>query len=213
MAVRMPTRFSLALITKVLVSKVAPQVKVELAVPERAENAPLTRRVLSKVELALTKIPAVVEVGVKALVNRVSQAPDDPATVHAAPVTESRPALEACTQDAAAEERLSKVIAPVAVSVPFNLEAPTTPKVVVGKDVPIPTLDSLVFTTSVFPGTPPEKAAMVVEPVINVPPTTVSFSPNVPPGVVVATPTEPPEVIRIRSPLLAVKLKKSPLWV
>ena len=38
----------------------------------------LTRSVLLIVEDAFTKIPALVEVGVSALVNRVSQAPDEP---------------------------------------------------------------------------------------------------------------------------------------
>jgi hypothetical protein len=74
-AVPMPTLFSLALTTRVSVSKTELQEKVEEAVVERAEKAPLTRKVESKVELALTNMPAVVLVGVKALVNRVSQAP------------------------------------------------------------------------------------------------------------------------------------------
>ena len=40
---------------------------------------PLTLREESKVELARTKMPAVLEVGVKALVNSNSQAPGEPA--------------------------------------------------------------------------------------------------------------------------------------
>ena len=93
-------------------------------------KAPFTLRVESNVEEALTKIPAEVEVGVRALVNRVSQAPGEPVTVHPAPVTESRPALEAWTQEVADEERLSRVMAPVAERAPFSRVAPTTPKVV-----------------------------------------------------------------------------------
>src|SRR3989344_6185011 len=52
-------------------------------------NAPLTRRESLKVQDALTNIPAVDEVGVKALVKRISQAPGEPAW--ATPVTERAP--------------------------------------------------------------------------------------------------------------------------
>ena len=76
LAVPIPTRFSLAFTTRVSVSKTEDQVKVEEAVEDNAEKAPFTRKVESKVELALTKMPAVVEVGVKAKPEKIlSQAP------------------------------------------------------------------------------------------------------------------------------------------
>ena len=114
------------------------------------DSAPFTRKVESNVELALTNIPAVLDVGVNAFVKRGSQAPDEPDTVHAAPVTDRSPAELACTQDVAAEERLSKVMAPVAVRAPFKRVVPTMPKVVVGDAVPIPTRFSLALTTRVL---------------------------------------------------------------
>ena len=62
--------------------RVSIRVEVALRVGMRASAAAmrvlLIRRVESNVEEALIKIPAVVEVGVSALVNRVSQAPGDP---------------------------------------------------------------------------------------------------------------------------------------
>ena len=139
LAVPIPTRFSLAFTTRVSVSKTEDQVKVEEAVEDNAEKAPFTRKVESKVELALTKMPAVVEVGVRALVNSVSQAPGEPAAVQAAPVTDSSPADEAWTHWVEAELRLSRVTAPEANRVPLRRVAPTTPRVVVGVMVPMPT--------------------------------------------------------------------------
>jgi hypothetical protein len=56
----------------------------------------LTLKVESKVEDARTKMPAVVEVGVKARPEKVDcQAPGEPAAVQPAPVTDRRPTAEA----------------------------------------------------------------------------------------------------------------------
>ena len=63
-AVPMPTRFSLALTTRVVVSTTNPSESVEEAEPT-AEKAPVTRRVESIVEEARIYMPAVDEVGVK----------------------------------------------------------------------------------------------------------------------------------------------------
>ena len=112
----------------------------------------LTLNVLSMVEEAKTKIPAVVEVGVRVGCpeKAICQAPGEPAAVQVAPVTESRPEEEAWTHWVEAEARLSKVIAPVAVKAPFNLVAPATPRVVVGRFVPIPTRFSEALTIRVL---------------------------------------------------------------
>ena len=63
-AVPIPTLFSLAFTTRVLVSNTAPSAKVELA-EAAAEKTPVTLKVESMVDEALTKMPAVVEVGVR----------------------------------------------------------------------------------------------------------------------------------------------------
>jgi len=64
--------------SEVFTVKVSTLVEVALTIVARKSEAvskPLTRKEESKVELARTKIPAVLEVGVKALVNSNSQAP------------------------------------------------------------------------------------------------------------------------------------------
>ena len=63
-AVPMPTRFSLALTTNVVVSTTNPSESVEEAEPT-AEKAPVTLNVLSIVDEARIYMPAVDEVGVK----------------------------------------------------------------------------------------------------------------------------------------------------
>ncbi len=155
LAVPIPTRFSLALTTKVLswVSKIPDQAKVEVAEGETADRAPVTRRVLSMVELALTNIPAVVEVGERAVSAKMdSQAPGAPEELppQAPPDLERSPVASVWTHSVPDPARLSKVIAPVAVRAPFSLVAPNTPKVVVGEAVPIPTRFSLALTTKVL---------------------------------------------------------------
>ncbi len=102
-AVPMPTRFSLALTIKVEESTIKPperSVEVEVCpeVPtvkvEEAEMAPLTRRVSLKVDEAYTKIPAVVEVGVRTFVNKVCQAPLNPARAKSEPLKLSKVPLQ-----------------------------------------------------------------------------------------------------------------------
>ena len=127
---------------------------------ELTERVLLTRSVESMVEEAKTNIPAVLEVGVKVLCpeKAICQAPGLPPAVQPEPVVESRPAEEACTQEVAAELKLSKVTAPVIEAVPFSLVVPKTPRVVVGRLVPIPTRFSEALTTRVLRSTikPPE---------------------------------------------------------
>ena len=130
-----------------------PGLRVRTVAPALARvKLPVTLRVESMVEEALTNIPAVVEVGVKVLwpSKATCQEPGEPAEVHPDPVTDKSPTDEACTQEVAAEVKLSRVTAPVANRVPFSLVAPTTPRVVVGRLVPTPTLFSEAFTTRVL---------------------------------------------------------------
>ena len=117
-----------------------------------AAKFPLTLRVWLKVEDAKTKIPAVVEVGVSVGCpgKAMCQAPGEPALVQEEPVTDKSPAEEAWIQLVDPEERLSKVTAPVAVRAPLRRVDPKTPRVVVGKAVPMPTLFSLALMTKVL---------------------------------------------------------------
>src|SRR3989344_3853236 len=69
---------------------------VEEAIVVVTDKAPLTRKVESKVDEAFTKIPAVVEVGVRALANRVSHAPGVPEDPQAAPEPATRPMVLTC---------------------------------------------------------------------------------------------------------------------
>jgi hypothetical protein len=123
------------------------EVEVTAPVPPETKSSPEDRPVVmreplilscpSKVELALTKMPAVLEVGVRALVNSVSQAPGDP-DPPPQPV------------------QLSTMIAPFTVRVPptvtapLNLLVPRTPKVVEAFVAPIMTSFSLALTTKVL---------------------------------------------------------------
>src|SRR3990167_8309693 len=68
---------------------------VEPVMPDNV-RLPLTRKVESKVDEAFTKIPAVVEVGVRALANRVSHAPGVPEDPQAAPEPATRPMVLTC---------------------------------------------------------------------------------------------------------------------
>ena len=58
--------------------------------------------------------------------------------------------VSACRQLFEAAVMVFKVKAPATVTAPLNLEMPSTPKVVVGRLVPIPTRFSLAFTTRVL---------------------------------------------------------------
>src|SRR5437867_3095313 len=91
-------------------------------------------------------MPFEVEVGVRAArltpaAINVCQAPGVPPELppQADPVPESSPADDTCTHWVAAEARLSKVTAPEANNVPINRVLPTTPRVVDGTFVPMPT--------------------------------------------------------------------------
>src|SRR3989338_8091503 len=55
-----------------------------------------------------------------------------------------------------------RVKSPVIVAVPFKRVVPSTPKVVEGAAVPMPTLDSLTFTTRVLLVEPPRDSEVVV---------------------------------------------------
>src|SRR3989344_605608 len=102
----------------------------------------LTLSVVMVEEAALTKIPVAVLVGWSTFVATACQAPAEPAAAQPKPVTERSPAEEACTQDVAEEARLSSVTAPEANRLPINREAPTTPSVVEGAEVLMPTCPS-----------------------------------------------------------------------
>ena len=127
--------------------------------PWTTEKSELTLKVELNVDDARTKIPALVLVGVRVLASKpvvMCQAPGEPAPVQADPVTDSKPAEEACTQEVAEEERLSKVTAPEANRVPINRVLPTTPRVVEGTLVPIPT----------FPETPCTNKLKILLPLV-----------------------------------------------
>ena len=84
-----------------LVTSIVPPTVVAPATSrvELRSAAPFTLRVESNVEDAFTNIPAVVEVGVNALVNRVSHAPGaPPAPPHAPPKSANVLFAPHCTQ-------------------------------------------------------------------------------------------------------------------
>jgi len=109
------------------------------------DRVPPTLRVLSMVEEARTKMPAVVEVGVRAVSAKIDcQAPDEPTPQAPAAVVTTDEPLSSRHLEAV---RLFKVKESVMVTAPLNRELPTTPRVVVGTGVPIPTKLSLAFTT------------------------------------------------------------------
>src|SRR3989344_8122 len=136
-AVPMPTLDSLTFTTRVLlvepmvvealmivvVATAKPQLSAGVVVAML--NLPDTRRLLSMGEEPETKIPAVVEVGVKAVPPKIlSQAPG-------VPLGPPQPT------------QLSTVSTPATCTVPLKREVPTIPKVVLGVSVPIPTRFSL----------------------------------------------------------------------
>ena|SRR3990167_8423157 len=105
------------------------------------------------VEDALTKIPAVVLVGVKAKPPKVlchaPFCPSAPPAPQAEPVPEMRPLVSICIH--CVEPVIVLIVsAPATVTAPLNLEVPITPSVVLGAAVPIPTRFSLMLTTNTF---------------------------------------------------------------
>jgi hypothetical protein len=130
----------------------APVLATENLVTEASatEKVSVTRSVLLMVEEALTKMPAVVEVGLKANPAKVdSHDPFWPA----APVAQAA-AAEMTFKELSSSKHLEavrefKVRVEVMTAVPFRRVLPKTPSVVVGEAVPIPTLFSLALTTRV----------------------------------------------------------------
>src|SRR3989344_3334399 len=93
-------------------------------------------------------MPALVLVGDNAAPPKMDcHAPFCPEAAHATLVPETSPLVSACRQLLAVPVMVLRVRAPATVMAPLNLEVPNTPRVVVGRAVPIPTLPSLVFTT------------------------------------------------------------------
>ena len=117
-----------------------------------ALSEPEMRRLASMVEDAWTKMPAVVEVGVRALVNAVSQAPLLPAEAQAVAVPETSP-LVSTFRHWVEPVMWFKVKPPVIVVAPLSLVVPKTPSVVEGASVPTPTRLVSAWTTRVPPST------------------------------------------------------------
>ena len=97
-------------------------------------------------------MPAEVLVGARVLVNRVWKAPGspEPEPPQAEPVPETSPVESTWRQLLAVPVMELMVKESVIVTAPLNLEAPRTPKVVVGEAVPMPTRFSLALTTRVL---------------------------------------------------------------
>ena len=106
-----------------------------------------TRRKAMVEEEPETRIEAEVLVGVKTLVVKVSHEPGVPAEQAAEAVVTTPEPFSSRQRDTV---RLFKVRSLVMVTAPLNLEVPSTPKVVVGRAVPMPTRFSLAFTTKVL---------------------------------------------------------------
>src|SRR3989338_7483407 len=93
---------------------------------------------------------AAVLVGVMTLVNSDCQAPGEPPPApQALPVPLTNPLVSTFRHWVLPRMEL-RVKSPVIVAVPFKRVVPSTPKVVEGAAVPMPTLDSLTFTTRVL---------------------------------------------------------------
>lgn len=91
--------------------------------------------------------------GERVFVNRVSQAPGEPALPpQPLPVPETRPLVSAC-RHWVEPVMVLRVKPPATVTAPLNLEMPNTPKVVLGTAVPMPTLFSLALTMKVVAST------------------------------------------------------------
>src|SRR3989344_4999102 len=158
-AVPMPTRDSLTFTTRVLlvepmVVEALMIVVVATAKPQLSAgaveamlNRPETLRLLSMVEEPVTKMPAEVLVGVMTLVNSDCQAPGEPPPApQALPVPLTNP-LVSTFRHWVLPVMVFKVKAPAMVTAPFKRVVPRTPSVVLGTAVPMPTRDSLTFTT------------------------------------------------------------------
>ena len=117
-----------------------------------ALSEPVMRRFASMVEEAWTKMPAEVEVGARALVNAVSQAPLLPAEAQAVAVPETSP-LVSTFRHWVEPVMWFKVKPPVIVVAPLSLVVPKTPSVVEGVSVPTPTRLVSAWTTRVPPST------------------------------------------------------------
>jgi CBS domain-containing protein len=131
-------------VEEALLWKVVPRVRVSTR-EVVALSPPLTVNPEANVEEAETRMPAAVLVGVRVLwpSMAICQAPGaPPPPAQAAPVPDNSPALLTCTHWVAADTRLSKVTAPEANRVPMSLELPTTPSVVEGEAVLMPTWPS-----------------------------------------------------------------------
>src|SRR3989344_6833074 len=107
-----------------------------------------TRRVVIVDEAAFTRMPAAVLVGASTLVETNCQAPFCPATAQAEPVPETSPLVSTFRHCVEPVMEL-RIRPPVIVTAPLNREFPTTPRVVDGTTVPIPTKLSLALTVSV----------------------------------------------------------------
>jgi hypothetical protein len=111
-----------------------------------ALSPPLTVSPEAKVEEALTRIPAAVFVGDRVLREMACQAPFCPRVLASVPQDRRPVELESIVSQ---DTRLSRVTAPEANRVPMSRELPSTPRVVEGAAVPIPTRFSLALTTRV----------------------------------------------------------------
>src|SRR3989344_3574304 len=162
-AVPMPTLLSLTFTIRVLlvepmvvealmivvVATAKPQLSAGVVVAML--NRPETLRLLSMVEEPVTKMPAAVLVGLRVLAmpGFSCQAPFWPEGPQARPVPLSSPLVSTFRHWVLPRMEL-RVKSPVIVAAPLNLEVPRTPSVVEGAAVPMPTLDSLTFTTRVL---------------------------------------------------------------
>jgi hypothetical protein len=123
-----------------------------VSVASAMEKVSVTLKVELMVEEALTKMPAVVEVGVKVAwpEKAFSKAPFCPG----APVPQAAAAAVTFKEPSSSRHleavREFKVKVEVITAVPLSRVEPTTPKVVVGTSVPMPTRFSLALTTRVL---------------------------------------------------------------
>src|SRR3989338_3252016 len=155
-------------------------------------NLPETLRLLSRVLEPVTKMPAAVLVGLRVLAmpGFSCQAPFWPEGPQARPVPLTKPLVSTFKHWVLPKMEL-RVRFPVIVAVPFERVVPRTPRVVLGAAVPMPTLDSLTFTTRVLLVEP-----MVVEAFMIV--VVATAKPQLSAGVVVAM-LNRPETLRLLS--------------
>src|SRR3989344_6814549 len=95
-------------------------------------------------------MPALVLVGDNAAPPKMDcHAPFCPEAAHATLVPETNPLVSACRQLLAVPVMVLRVRAPATVTAPLRRVVPSTPSVVEGEAVPIPTRSSLALTTRV----------------------------------------------------------------